>query len=275
MTLLQVLVILVLAPLVQGVLATTRAWLSGRPGPPFVQPYRDLVKSLKKAPRAGRSGSSLGFVAVGMALGTAVTILMLLPYIFGDGVRTAVLDVVALVFLFALGRAAMVLAALDGNSAFSAMAVGREIAFAAIVEAPFLLALLAARSTPSSALLAGSALFIVLLFESARVPVDNQETHYELTMIHEGMLLEYAGPVFAAWQYSAQLRQVAMAVLVAFVLAGSGLPMALCFVAVVAAIPFVEAFQAKMRLFDVPQLATAATLLAIAALGIDIVGGIR
>lgn len=275
MTLLQVLALLVMAPLVQGVLASMRARLSGRPGPPFVQPYRDLAKFLRKAPRAGRAGSSLGFAAAGFALGTSVTILILLPHILGDSVRTTVLDVVALVFLFALGRAAMVLAALDSNSAFSAMAVGREIAFAAIVEAPFLLALLAARSTPSSALLAGSALFIILLFESARVPVDNQETHYELTMIHEGMLLEYAGPVFAAWQYSAQLRQVAMLVLVAFVLAGSGLPMALCLVAAVAAIPFVEAFQAKLRLFDVPQLATAATLLAVAALGIDIIGGLR
>ncbi|MDH2909954.1 MAG: NADH-quinone oxidoreductase subunit H [Candidatus Eremiobacteraeota bacterium] len=275
MTLLQVLAILVFAPLVQGVLASMRAWLSGRPGPPFLQPYRDLAKLLRKEPRAGRVGSLVGFVAAGFALGTAVTILMMLPHILDDSVRTTALDVVALVLLFALGRAAVVIAALDTDSSFSAMAVGREIAFAAIVEAPFLLALLAARSTPSSALLAGSALFIVLLFESARVPVDNQETHYELTMIHEGMLLEYAGPVFAAWQYGAQLRQVAMLVLVAFVLAGSGLPMTLCFVAAVMAIPFVEAFQAKMRLFDVPQLATAATLLALAALGIDIIGGVR
>ncbi len=208
-------------------------------------------------------------------MGSSVAILFLLPQVFSAGVRANALDVVALVLFFALGRAAMVVAALDTGSSFSAMAVGREIAFAAIVEAPFLLALLAARSTQASALLAGSALFIVLLFETARVPIDNQETHYELTMIHEGMLLEYAGPVFAAWQYAAQLRQAAMAILVAFVFAGSGLPAPLCLIAVAAAIPFVEAFQAKMRLFELPHLASAATLLAIAAMGIDIIGAAR
>ena len=275
MTVVQMLAVLAFAPLLQGTIASLRARLSGRPGPPFLQPYRDLAKLLRKAPRAGRSASSAGFLAAGIALGSSVAILLLLPSMFGGNIRSSALDVVALVLFFALGRAALVLAALDTGSSFSAMAVGREIAFAAVVEAPFLLALLAARSTQASALLAGSALFIVLLFETARVPVDNQETHYELTMIHEGMLLEYAGPVFAAWQYAAQLRQAAMAILVAYVLAGSGLPAPLCFIAVATAVPFVEAFQAKMRLFELPHLASAATLLAVAALGIDIIGAVR
>ena len=271
----QVLAILVLAPLLQGVLAQLRARLRGRPGPSLLQPYREFSKALRKRARAGRSDSAVGFAAAGFALGTSITILLLLPHIFNAGWRSAPLDAVALVLFFALGRAATVLAALDTGSSFSAMAVGREIAFAAIIEAPFLLALLAARSVPASALLAGSALFIVLLFESARIPVDNQETHYELTMIHEGMLLEYAGPVFAAWQYSAQLRQAAMVVLVGYVFSGGGISPVLVSILVVAALPLVEAFQAKMRVFDVPQLATAATLLAVAALGIDTLGGLR
>ncbi len=275
MTIGQVLEILVLAPLLQGALAQLRARLRGRPGPSILQPYRELGKALRKRARAGRHDSALGFAAAGFALGASVAILFLLPVLFKAGWRSAPFDAVAIVFFFALGRAATVLAALDTESSFSAMAVGREIAFAAIIEAPFLLALLAARTVPASALLAGSALFIVLLFESARIPVDNQETHYELTMVHEGMLLEYAGPVFAAWQYGAQLRQAAMVVLIGYVLSGGGLSPVLASVLVVAALPLVEAFQAKMRVFDVPQLATAATLLAVAALGIDTLGGLR
>ena len=271
----QVLIILLCAPLLQGVLALLRARLSGRPGPSFLQPYRDLAKFMCKHARAGRSDSTIGFAAAGFALGSAIAILLLLPNMFAAGRAYAPFDIVALVFFFALGRAATVFAALDTGSSFSAMAVGREIAFAAIIEAPFLLALLAARTVPVSALLAGASLFIVLLFESARVPVDNQETHYELTMIHEGMLLEYAGPVFATWQYCAQLRQAAMLVLVAYTLAAGGISPVLSSIVVVAALPMVEAFQAKMRVFDVPQLATAATLLAVAALGIDTLGGLR
>ena len=275
MKIVQALALLAFAPLLQGALALLRARLSGRPGPALLQPYREFAKLLGKRARAGRPHAAIGFAASGFALGTSIVILFLLPDLFGASRHDAAFDVVALVLFFALGRAATVLAALDTGSSFSAMAVGREIAFAAIIEAPFLLALLAARSVPASALLAGSALFIVLLFESARVPVDNQETHYELTMIHEGMLLEYAGPVFAAWQYSAQLRQAAMVVLVAYVLSGGGISPIIASFLVVATLPFVEAFQAKMRVFDVPQLATAATLLAVAALGIDTLGGLR
>ncbi len=275
MKIVQVVLVLLCAPLLQGVFALMRARLSGRPGPPLLQPYRDLAKFMRKHARAGRGESAVGFAAAGFALGSAIAILLLLPNIFAAGRAYAAFDIVALVFFFALGRAATVFSALDTGSSFSAMAVGREIAFAAIIEAPFLLALLAARTVPVSALLAGAALFIVLLFESARVPVDNQETHYELTMIHEGMLLEYSGPVFATWQYCAQLRQAAMIVLVAYTLAAGGISPLLSSIVVIAALPVVEAFQAKMRVFDVPQLATAATLLAVAALGIDTLGGLR
>jgi formate hydrogenlyase subunit 4 len=287
MTMLQPLLILVLAPLLQGTLRFIRARLSGRPGPPPWQPYRDLAKLWKKEALIPDGASTIVLAAPGVAFGVALTFVCILPPISASSREFPAYDAVALALLIALGRFVLVLAALDTRSAFEAMAVGREIAFAALTEAPLILVLAGGALAGDPALsglhsygiargtLAGVALVLVMLSETARVPVDNQETHYELTMIHEGLLLEYAGWHLAILQMTSYLRQAAFFVLIALLVAGTGIVAFAWIVGLALLIPTLESVQAKLRLFEVPQIFSSALLLAMASLGLGMIGGLR
>jgi formate hydrogenlyase subunit 4 len=114
-----------------------------------------------------------------------------------------------------------------------------------------------------------------MLSETARIPVDNQETHYELTMIHEGLILEYSGWQLAMLHYASYLRQAAFCILAAILLPGTGTLTFLWIIGLIACIPFIEAAYAKLRLFDVPQLFTSALLLSVASIGLRIAEAIR
>lgn len=264
---LQILLLIGAAPLLQGVLRRLRARLQSKPGPSVFQPYRDLRKLwYRQAVLARRSLVLLA--APGVALGVALAFVAIVP-VKNGAPWTA--DAVAIALLLALGRFVLVLAALDTRSAFEGMAVGREIAFAALTEAPLILALLAAGNAVSGALSAG-ALLLVMLWETARVPVDNQATHYELTMIHEGLVLEFSGWQLAMLQYAAYLRQAAFFVLLAVLLPGTGLMEAAWIVVAIVLIPCIETAYAKLRLFEVPQLFASALVLSIASIGLRIAG---
>jgi formate hydrogenlyase subunit 4 len=279
---LQIAVLLGIAPLVQGVLRALRARLQGRPGPPVWQPYRDLRKLWFKEAVVSRR-SALISATPGVVLGVALTMVCIVPGVFFLGPHAAIwrFDAVALALVLALGRFALVLAALDSRSGFAGMAAGREITFAALTEAPLILALLGLGAfggrtlgaTPGNlwtdALVAG-ALLLVMLAETARVPVDNQETHYELTMIHEGLALEYGGWHLAMLQYAAYLRQAAFYVLAAELLPGTGVATLAWSAGLIALIAGIEAVYAKVRLFEVPQLFVSALILAIASIGLRI-----
>ncbi|MGD0473409.1 MAG: NADH-quinone oxidoreductase subunit H [Candidatus Velthaea sp.] len=277
----QFVCLVVLAPLVQGLLRSLRAQLQGRPGPTPIQPYRDLRKLWSKEALVPAATSPLVIATPGIVLGVALTFAALVPPVFRPG-STAV-NAVAMALLLALSRFVLVLAALDARSAFSAMAASREMTFASLTEAPLILALLSsavsaspdavsAASTPIAGVLAAGALLLVMLSETARIPVDNQETHYELTMIHEGLVLEYSGWELALLQLAAYVRQAAFFVLGARMLPGtSGLTL-LYIVAFILMIPLVERIYAKMRLFEVPQLFASATVLALASIGLRIAG---
>jgi formate hydrogenlyase subunit 4 len=225
--------------------------------------------------------SVLVIAAPGLVLGVALTFAALVPPIAGGG-STAV-NAVAMALLLALSRFALVLAALDVRSGFTAMAASREMTFASLTEAPLILALLSgavspspeaisAGDTPVAGVLAAGALLLVMLSETARIPVDNQETHYELTMIHEGLILEYSGWQLAFLQFAAYVRQAAFFVLAARMLPGTSWLTLLYVAAFVLMIPLVERIYAKMRLFEVPQLFASATVLALASIGLRIAG---
>ena len=271
--LLQFIALLLIAPAVQGLMKQIRARLSGRPGPSIFQPYRDLGKLWGKEALAPRDASLLFTLAPGVLLGVSATVLWLVPSLFvTDG---ATLDIIAIALLLSLGRFLLVLAALDARSAFTAMAATREVTFAALTEAPLILALISAslaHATPLAETLAAGALILVMLAETARIPIDNQETHYELTMIHEGLVLEYSGWQLALVQMSAYVRQIAFFVLVAMLLPGDGIVKLLWMFGLIVVIPVVERVLPKLRLFDVPGLFTTATLLAFAAIGLRIAG---
>jgi formate hydrogenlyase subunit 4 len=260
----QALLVVLLAPLAHGIMVTIRARLQGRPGPAPLQPYRDLRKLWSKEALACGGGAWLPAVP-GVVLGVALTFALLLPSLAAP--RPFAIDAIGLALLLALGRFVLVLAALDTRSSFSAMAASREMTFAALTEAPLIVALVA-----GPGILAALALLVVMLAETARIPVDNSETHYELTMVHEGLVLEYSGWQLALIQAAAYVRQASFVVLAALLLPGPAAFAAAWIVAILIALPLIERAFAKMRLFDVPQLFASATLLALASIGLRLLG---
>jgi formate hydrogenlyase subunit 4 len=257
--------IVVLAPLVHGTIKTLRARLAGRPGPSPLQPYRDLRKLLAKESVVAEDTSWIVLAAPGCVFGAALTVAALVPW----------MDAVAIALTLALGRFVLVAAALDTRSGFEGMAASREMTFAALSELPLIAAVVGGTMVPEHALArvaCAAALLIVLLFETARIPIDSQETHYELTMIHEGQILEFGGWQLAVLQYAASVRQLALLLLAALLLPGGFFSTPVWIAAFVVAGAVVERSLAKQRLFEVPQLFATATVLALAAIGAQIVG---
>jgi formate hydrogenlyase subunit 4 len=220
-------------------------------------------------------------MAPGVVAGVALAFVAVLPSLVPVAAPPWTVDAVALALLLALGRFVLVLAALDTSSGFEGMAAGRELAFASLTEAPLILALLGSAFLNDGALahspgdlwtdaLSVGALVLVMLSETARMPVDNQETHYELTMVHEGLVLEYGGWQLALVQYAAYLRQAGFFVLAAFLMPGSGVASLAWIVALAVALAAFETVSAKQRLFEVPQLFTSALILAVASIGLRI-----
>lgn len=218
---------LLLAPLIVGVVNRTKAFVAGRRGPPLMQPYRDIAKSLRRGAVYGEVTSVLVRLGPVVNIGTLVAALLLVPF---AGVPAAIAfpgDIIVLVGLLALGRFATVLAALDTGSSFEGMGASREMHFAALAEPALLLALATlaratdaislsaiyggvsiaawAQALPTLALVAMT-LLILELVENSRMPVDDPTTHLELTMIHEVMVLDHSGPDLALIQYGAALK---------------------------------------------------------------------
>jgi formate hydrogenlyase subunit 4 len=209
--------------------------------------------------------------------------------------------VLAFVGLLALGRFFLALGGLDPGSAFGGMGSSREMTIAALAEPALMLAIFTVAITAGSTnlsqvlvaaqgpdwkllnpahVLAFAALFIVLLAETGRIPVDNPATHLELTMIHEAMLLEYSGRYLALIEWSASVKQLILLALLAniFIPIGIGPELGLRALGVpllwfsakmlvlAGAVVLVETTNAKLRLFRVPDLLSAAFTLAALAL---------
>ena len=287
--LVQLLLVLVTAPLLPGVITKTKARVAGRSGPPLLQAYYDIAKLLRKG--TVLSSTTTWVFLLGPAVAVVVPVLcsLLLPL---AGPRAPIAftgDLILFVYLFALSRFCTTAAALDTGSAFEGMGAARELTFAALAEPALFFGLLAlARVSGSlslSSLLAvgeagwhraSAALvlivaswFIVLLAENSRVPFDDPNTHLELTMIHEVMVLDHSGPAFGLILYGSALKLFVFSALVADVLlprtgnplvdAGATLA-AVLLVGVV--IGLVESGMARLRLVRVPQLLIAASLVA-------------
>jgi formate hydrogenlyase subunit 4 len=227
--------LLVFAPIVPGVATKTRALLTGRRGPPIWQLYADLRKLALK----GATYSVTTTWAFRLApLAVVATTLVASAIVPLDG-RSAIVsfagDAMAFAYLLGLGRFLLVLGALDTGSSFEGMGASREVSFASLVEPGLFvtfvaLAVATQRLTltgmfgvelwehwslvaPSVILLAGS-LFVLLLAECARVPVDDPATHLELTMIHEVMVLDHGGPDLALILYANALKMGVFAALI-------------------------------------------------------------
>ena len=303
---LQLAVFLALAPGVNGLIKQIKALLQGRRGPPLLQPYFDIFKLLRKDSVVSDHASAVFRWAPAVYAAAFATAALLLPVLWTPAPLAGWGDALALVGLFALARFALALAGLDTGSAFGGMGSSREVAVAALAEPAILLALFAvawrsggtdlsgmsawlqthaAAALAPSQLLAAGALVIAVIAETGRVPADNPDTHLELTMIHEGMLLEYSGRPLGILMWASLLKQtVLFALLIAlffpFGLASSAaeLPLALAVLvlklgALGLMMSLVESSSAKLRILKVPELLGAASALALLALVAEVVVG--
>lgn len=292
----QVVLALVFAPLMPGIINRTKAAFAGRRGQPWLQAYRDLWKLLHKGAVYSRTTTVL-FV-LGPVVGCAATCLALVFVPLGGSPALVSFrgDFLLVAYLLGVARFFTVTAALDTGSSFEGMGASREVFFSALTEPAFLLGMttLAAafRATSLTEIYAGieagalgsgggpavflvaAAMFVVFLAENARIPVDDPNTHLELTMIHEVMVLDHSGPDFAMIQYGACLKMWILGTLLMGVLipVHTGSPIAdlgkglasLAFLAVLTGA--VESLMARLRLVRVPQFLIAASALSIVAL---------
>jgi formate hydrogenlyase subunit 4 len=284
-------IVLLAAPVLPGIAVRTKALLSGRRGAPVLQLYYDLWKLRRKSAVCSTTTTWVFRAAPVVLLASLLIAALLLPL---DG-RGAPLhfagDLMAFAGLLALGRFALVLAALDTGSSFEGMGASREVTVASFAEPTLFLCLVAlvlatgsvsltgmlggplGEAWPRAAApltLAGLSLFVLLLAENCRVPVDDPATHLELTMIHEVMVLDHSGPDLALILYGSALKLAVFGALIAGVFAPRAelaWPVALAvlvavLVLVAVAVGIVESVTARLRLSRVPQLLVGSAVLA-------------
>ena len=293
---LQLTLLLLFAPLLQGVIVKTKALFAGRVGAPLLQPYHDLARLLRKQ-SVFSTTTSWVFLA-GPVAGVAVPVLAALLMPFGALPAPVVFtgDLIMFVYLFALARFFTVAAALDTGSSFEGMGGAREVTFACLAEPTLLFCLIVlARIADSLSLSAlfgahlaeawrGPAglslglvlvcLLVVLLAENSRIPFDDPNTHLELTMIHEVMVLDHSGPAFALVLYGAALKLMVLgAPVVRLALpftsghwAGDALLFLGGMLLLAVLIGVIESVMARLRLVRIPQVLVGTTLLALFAL---------
>jgi formate hydrogenlyase subunit 4 len=282
---------LVCAPFLFGIIARTRAFFGGRKGPPLLQMYYDIGKLLRKGAVYSTTTSWVFKAGPIVSLGALLAATCIVPLGALGAPLSFTGDILLFIYLLGMVRFFTVIAALDTGSPFEGMGASREVFFSALAEPVFLLCLLAlCRPAPEfrffevfcvlppfpvvSSILAGASLFVVMLAENARIPVDDPATHLELTMIHEVMVLDHSGPDFAFINYGSALKlwltglivvrtllpvhpaNIALDVL--YTLIGMAL---LC-----AIVGTVESVMARLRLLRVPQLLVGAGALAALAL---------
>jgi formate hydrogenlyase subunit 4 len=279
--------LLLAAPAIPGIIVKTKAMLAGRRGAPVWQLYADLWKLAQRGTVYSTTTTWVFRLAPVALVATTVAAATLLPL---DG-HAALLrfsgDAVAFVYLLALGRFTLVLAALDTGSSFEGMGASREVAFASLVEPGLFigfaalaimaqeLSLSAMLTDPSprtaGAVIVALSLFALTLAECSRIPVDDPATHLELTMIHEVMVLDHSGPDLAMILYANALKLAAFATIITNLLLPAraapsltGLAvLPLGFIAIGVAIGVVESAVARLRLPKVPLYIASGSALAL------------
>ena len=304
----QMLLVLGVAPLLTGFIRKVKARLLRRQGPPLIQPYRDLIKLMRKDVVLADSASWLFRVAPYLIFAATWVAASLVPTF-----RTGLLfswsaDLIAIIALLGSARFFLALAGLDVGTSFGGIGSSREVMIASLAEPAmimivFTLALIAGSTQLStmaafmaspavglrvSLALALLALIMVAIAENGRIPVDNPATHLELTMVHEAMVLEYSGRHLALIELSASLKLVVYVSLIACLFAPWGLTGAAAGMAALAIgvtayigklaaggflLAVFETSIAKMRVFRVPEFLGAALMLGLLATLLRFVSG--
>lgn len=277
----QAIILLACAPLVGGIIKKVKATLQNRIGSSVWQDYYDIRKWWGKPTLLTPYTSKLFCLAPCVYFVTTVAAACMLPGLFGG--QASFGDVFVFVYLLALGRFFMAVSSMDAATAFGGMGGSREVYVAAFVEPVVMLAVLSNVLHTGSTSLAGMSLrvgeanltvagvltciafFLVLLAENSRIPVDNPDTHLELTMIHECMTLEYSGRLLAVIHLASQLKLLVFLLLFAMLYLPLDLPVVMKVLLAAVAVGVVETLNNKMRLFKVRVYLAAAGLMLLLA----------
>ena len=298
----QTIVLLAVSPFIVGLIRKVKARLQLRRGASVFQPYADLAKLFRKQPVVSTTTSWIFTATPYIVFAATLAAGLLVPIFVSSTPLNFAGNIIALVYLLALGTFFLMLAGLDAGSAFGGMGSSREAIVASLTEPAMILSIFAIALTkgstnlstivhktallegivtdPSPYLMALAALFIVAIAETGRVPVDNPATHLELTMIHEAMILEYSGRYLALIEWAAGLKLLVFLTLIANVFApwgiatslepaalGIGLAIYLAKVSGLAVlIGVIESMFAKLRLFRVTDFLGVAFILALLGL---------
>jgi len=272
------------------VISKTKAWFAGRVGPPLLQSYFDVWKLLRKGAVYSRTTTWVFRAGPIVSLAAVLSAGLVLPLASGSAPLSFGGDVIAFAYLLGLGRFFTMAAAMDTGSSFEGMGASREAAFSALAE-PALLLALAIVCVPASTvsfqdafsalpwtswgaghpeiLITVVVIFVVLLAENSRLPVDDPATHLELTMIHEVMVLDHSGPDLGFILYGSAVKLFLFSALLVHLVipvpASGGLLgiLALCGggIAIAIVVGIVESVMARLRLVRVPQLLVGASVL--------------
>jgi len=304
----QMLLVLLLAPLLTGFIRKVKARLLRRRGPPLLQPYRDLVRLMRKDVVLADNASWLFRVIPYLMFAGTWVAASLVPT-FGNGLLFSwSADLIAIIALLGSARFFQALAGMDVGTAFGGIGSSREVMIASLAEPAILITVFSVAMIAGSTQLSNVAEFmgsdavglrvslgmafvaltIVALAENARIPVDNPATHLELTMVHEAMVLEYSGRHLALIDLSSQLKLLLYISLISCVFlpwgtatAGASLAAlalgALLYLGKLAVLGFLlavfETSIAKMRVFRIPEFLGAALMLALLATLLRFVSG--
>jgi formate hydrogenlyase subunit 4 len=277
-----------IAPLFVSLVKKVKAWTQGRQGPSIFQMYYTIAKLLKKEVIYSPDASWITRIAPWVCIAAILVASLFVPLVYVTVPVGGMGNIILFLYLLVLARFFMALAGLDAGSAFGGMGSSREMSVAAVIEPTTIIVfaalvfvfktlniidmagIAASAGTPVTPvlILLGISLFIILIVETSRIPVDNPETHLELTMIHEGMILEQSGRNLALMELYAAIKQVVLMALlinlivpwgIATVLTPAAIGTAFALFVVKGAIlalvvGLFESSMAKMRFFRLPSL---------------------
>jgi formate hydrogenlyase subunit 4 len=280
--------VILVAPLFSGLIKKVKAGTQGRQGPPLLQTYYQLAKLMQKEVICSPHASWITRAAPLVNMAAVLVAALFVPLIFVPDPVGAIGNIILFLYLLALARFFMALAGLDAGSSFGGMGSSREMSIAAIIEPTTIIVFAALAfvfkslnifdmfsasaatgvlATPTLILI-GISLFIILIVETSRIPVDNPETHLELTMIHEGMLLEQSGRNLALLELASAVKLTLLMALLINLIVPAGIALTLSAAGLlIAAILFVlkagvlaviiglfESSMSKKRFFQLPSL---------------------
>jgi len=279
-----IVLLLLLAPILLSFIKSLKMVLLFKRPTPLLQGYKNFAKLIHKETIVSQETSSITTYAPFLVLSPLIVIMFFLPPIVDGAFYVSFVDAFTITGLLSLSTFFLMLLGLDSASAFGGMGSSREAFISALVEPAMVLTVFSVsmmagdlgigqagvnlaehfpKEHMASFLFAGISFFILLIAENGRIPIDNPETHLELTMVHEAMILDLSGVYLAIIETAASMKFIIFASLFVSLFIPYGLeysvPIAIAiFIAklftVAIAVAILEVSGAKLRLFKVPNL---------------------